>query len=105
VRYNSRSGFAELTSTAGRTGEHWVILRYANDGLASSRMAVTVNGARRVVTLGAGAGLGWYRLDGFRGVQLRAGANQIRVAPGARRRPGRPALGPDRRGLTDDPPA
>jgi hypothetical protein len=81
VRYTARSGFAELTFTAARTGEHWVILRYANDGLGSSRMAVTVNGARRVATLGAGAGLGWYRLDGFRGVQLRAGANQVRVAP------------------------
>jgi hypothetical protein len=81
VRYTSRSGFADFTFTANRTGEHWVILRYANNGLATSQMALTINGARRAVTLGAGAGLGWYRLDGFRGVQLRAGANQIRVAP------------------------
>jgi hypothetical protein len=56
-----------------------VILRYANDGFTTSRMEVTINGARQVVT--AGAGPGWYRLDGFRGVTLRAGANQIRVAP------------------------
>jgi hypothetical protein len=30
-------------------------------------MEITINGARRVATLDAGAGLGWYRLDGFRG--------------------------------------
>ncbi|HEV2782721.1 MAG TPA: hypothetical protein VGX25_25295 [Actinophytocola sp.] len=81
VRYTAPRGFAEFTFTAGRTGEHWVILRYANDGSTTGRMEVTVNGARRVVTLGAGAGLGWYRLDGFRGVPLSAGANLIRVAP------------------------
>jgi hypothetical protein len=81
VRYTSRRGFAEFTFTADRTSEHWVILRYANDGFTTSRMEATINGARQVVTLGAGAGLGWYRLDGFRGVALRAGANQIRVAP------------------------
>jgi hypothetical protein len=88
VRYTSRSGFADFTLTANRTGEHWVILRYANNGLATSQMALTINGVRRVVTLGAGAGLGWYRLDGFRGVQLRAGANQTRVAPVRGRAPG-----------------
>jgi hypothetical protein len=81
VRYTSRRGFAEFTFTAGRAGEHWVILRYANDGFADSQMAVTVNGTRTVATLRAGAGLGWYQLDGFRGVPLRAGANVIRVAP------------------------
>jgi hypothetical protein len=81
VRYTSRTGFTDFTFNAIAGVEHWVILRYANGGLSTSQMAVTVNGTRRVVTLGAGAGLGWYRLDGFRGVQLRAGANQIRVAP------------------------
>lgn len=81
VRYSSPSGFADFTFTADRTGEHWVILRYANSGLAPSQMQITINGARRVATLGAGAGLGWYRLDGFRGVPLNAGPNQIRVAP------------------------
>jgi integrase len=81
VRYSSPSGFADFTFTADRTGEHWVILRYANSGLAPSQMEITINGARRVATLGAGAGLGWYRLDGFRGVPLNAGPNQIRVAP------------------------
>ncbi|HET9142305.1 hypothetical protein [Actinophytocola sp.] len=81
VRYTSGSGFAEFTVTAARTAEHWVILRYANDGFSTSQMEVTINGARRVVTLGAGAGLGWYRLDGFRGASLAAGPNLIRVAP------------------------
>lgn len=81
VRYTSRRGYADFTFAAARTGEHWVILRYANDGFATSQMAVTVNGVRRVVTIGAGAGLGWYRLDGFRGVSLNAGPNLIRVAP------------------------
>jgi hypothetical protein len=81
VRYTARTGFAEFTVTAGRTAEHWVILRYANDGFTTSQMEVTINGVRRVVTLGAGAGLGWYRLDGFRGVPLATGANLIRVAP------------------------
>lgn len=81
VRYTSGRGFAELTVTANRTGEHWVILRYANDGFATSQIEITINGARRTATLGAGAGLGWYRLDGFRGVQLAAGPNLIRVAP------------------------
>lgn len=81
VRYTSGLGFAEFSFTADRTAEHWVILRYANSGLATSQMEVTINGAQRVVTLGAGAGLGWYRLDGFRGVQLQAGPNVIRVAP------------------------
>jgi hypothetical protein len=81
VRYPSGRGSAEFTFTAGRTGEHWVILRYANDGFTTSRMEVTVNGSRQVVTLGAGAGLGWYRLDGVRGVHLTVGANVIQVAP------------------------
>lgn len=81
VRYTARRGVAEFTVTATRTGEHWVILRYANDGLATSQMEITINGARRTVTLGAGAGLGWYRLDGFRGVPLTAGPNLIQVAP------------------------
>lgn len=81
VRYTSRRGLAEYTFTAARTGEHWIILRYANDGFATSQMDITINGVRRTATLGAGAGLGWYRLDGFRGVQLNAGPNVIRVAP------------------------
>ena len=81
VRYTANRGFAEFTFTAARAGEHWVILRYANDGFTTSQMAVTVNGTRRVLTLGAGAGLGWYRLDGVRGVHLTAGPNLIRVAP------------------------
>jgi hypothetical protein len=81
VRYTSSRGFADFTFVAGRSAEHWIILRYANDGFTPSQMAVTINGVRRVATLGASAGRAWYRLDGFRGVQLRAGANQIRVAP------------------------
>lgn len=81
VRYTSQRGFADFTFTAQRTGEHWIILRYANSGFATSQMRITINGQSRVATLGAGAGLGWYRLDGFRGVQLTAGPNQIRVAP------------------------
>jgi hypothetical protein len=81
VRFPTRRGVAEFTFSASRAGEHWVILRYANDGFTTSQMQVTVNGAPRVVTLGAGAGLGWYRLDGVRGVHLSAGANLIRIAP------------------------
>lgn len=81
VRFTSQRGSAEFTFTAGRIGEHWVILRYANDGLTTSQMAVTVNGVRRVVILGAGAGLSWYRLDGFRSAAFNAGPNLVRVAP------------------------
>jgi hypothetical protein len=62
VRYTSSRGFAELTFTASRTAEHWVILRYANDGFTTSQMQVTINGARRValsVRAPAWAGTGW----------------------------------------------
>lgn len=81
VRYTSGRDFADFSFTAAAAGEHWVILRYANDGLTTSRMDITVNGTRRTLTLGAGAGLGWYRLDGQPGIQLRSGTNQIRVTP------------------------
>jgi hypothetical protein len=81
VRFTARTGSAGFTFTATRTAEHWVILRYANEGFSTSRMTITINGVQRIVTLGAGAGLGWYRLDGFRNVTLNAGANSIVVSP------------------------